>query len=231
MALHFGGLQKNSFIDFPGKICCIVFVSGCNFDCPYCHNPELARGGENRYTESDILEYLHRRKGWLDGVVISGGEPTLQDEIPAFCEKVKSMGYPVKLDTNGSRPEMISRLLNSGLVDYIAMDIKTDPRKYVPLITRHCDPENILASISIIMQGKVPYEFKTTCVKPIIDVNIMDTITQLIRGADLYAIQRFVHTTVLHPEFFIDNDRLFSDAEFLQLKSLAEGRVKTCIVR
>jgi pyruvate formate lyase activating enzyme len=230
-ALRFGGLQKNSYIDFPGKMSCVVFASGCNFDCPYCHNPELVSGTKNRIAESDIIEYLKQRTGWLDGVVISGGEPTLQAELPIFCEKVKSMGYPIKLDTNGSRPEMIIRLLKDGLVDYIAMDIKTDPRMYVPLIAARCNAEDILSSIDIILEGKAPYEFKTTCIKPIIGVNTMDRITQLISGASLYAIQRFVHGDVLHPEFFNGRDCHFSDGEFMELKSIAKRRVKTCIVR
>ena len=196
-----GGLQKNSFIDFPGKICCVVFVSGCNFRCPYCHNPELVNNPSSNYSEFEIFEFLKERKRWLDGVVISGGEPTLQKDLPHFCQKVKSMGFPVKLDTNGSRPEVIHQLISEGLVDYIAMDIKTAPDRYVPVIAKACDSKKILESIRLIMDSSVPYEFKTTCIKPLIDNTIMETIIGLIQGARRYAIQRFNGKDVLNPEF------------------------------
>ncbi|MBU4185821.1 MAG: anaerobic ribonucleoside-triphosphate reductase activating protein, partial [Proteobacteria bacterium] len=124
-----GGLHKNSLIDYPGKISCVIFLSGCNFDCPYCHNPELAKGrslGSDFLSEDLIFDFLEIHKGFLDGVVISGGEPTLQKGLISFCKKIRLMGYPVKLDTNGSRPEVISKLIDEGLVNYIAMDIEGD---------------------------------------------------------------------------------------------------------
>lgn len=229
--MRFGGLQKNSFIDFPGKISCVVFASGCNFKCPYCHNPALVRGGGEAHRDTEVVAYLKKRAGWLEGVVISGGEPTLQRDLPAFCQTLKSLGYPVKLDTNGSRPAMIASLLKDNLVDYIAMDIKTDPDLYVPLVAETCPPESIRDSISLIMGGKVPYEFKTTCVKPIVDESIMDRISRLICGADRLAIQRFVYTEVLDPEFFSSGDCHFSEAEFSRVMSIAKSRVKTCVIR
>jgi len=131
-----GGLHKNSLIDYPGKISCVIFLSGCNFDCPYCHNPELAKGrslSTGYLSEDLIFDFLGSRKGFLDGVVVSGGEPTLQKGLISFCEKIRLMDYPVKLDTNGSRPEVIKKLIDEDLVNYIAMDIKTDPSHYTPL--------------------------------------------------------------------------------------------------
>jgi pyruvate formate lyase activating enzyme len=229
--VRIGGIQKNSFIDFPGKISCVVFASGCNFKCPYCHNPELIKNTANQHSEFEILKFLDERKQWLDAVVVSGGEPTLQENIGAFCKKVKSMGYPVKLDTNGSRPEVIDDLIKQQLIDYIAMDIKTVPHQYSPVIIKECNPEDIFSSIEIIMAAGIEYEFKTTCVKPLVDTSVMDQITRLIHGAKRYAIQRFQGKTVLEPEFFLENDTRLSEEEFLELKSIAEKHVVTCITR
>jgi pyruvate formate lyase activating enzyme len=131
-----GGLQKTSLIDYPGKLSCVLFFSGCNFDCPYCHNPQLARGcrvGFPSTIETQLYRFLKRRRTVLDGVVLSGGEPTIQKDIYSACLRLKQMGYPVKLDTNGSRPQVLRRLLDEKLVDYIAMDIKTDPLNYSPV--------------------------------------------------------------------------------------------------
>ena len=125
-----GGIQKISLIDYPGKLSCVLFLSGCNFKCPYCHNPQLVKS-DSAYSdcldEKAVYEFLESRKGLIDGVVISGGEPTLQKNLPLLCNEIKEMGYLVKLDTNGSRPKAIKLLIDEGLVDYVAMDIKSDP--------------------------------------------------------------------------------------------------------
>jgi pyruvate formate lyase activating enzyme len=232
--MDLGGLQKNSFIDYPGKISCVLFVSGCNFDCPYCHNPSLVKNGPGRsvpLNRNEIFDFLERRKGFLDGVVISGGEPTLQKDLVHICKKIKKLEYPVKLDTNGSRPQMVKKLINEGLVDYIAMDIKTDPFHYSPSIKKDCNPHAILSSIQVIMNSTLPYEFRTTCVKPIVNADTIENITKIIKGAMLYVLQRFHNTNVLHPEFFKDNHVVFDEDELITLKSLAGPWVKTCIIR
>ena len=229
-----GGLQKNSFIDYPGKISCVLFVSGCNFDCPYCHNPELVKGeftGSSLIDEDMVFDFLKKRKGFLDGVVISGGEPTLKKGLASFCNKIKRIGYPVKLDTNGSRPRVIKRLVDEGLVDYIAMDIKTDPFCYPRLIKKDCRPDDILSSIRIIMESVMDYEFRTTCVRPFVDSRIMENIVKNIKGAMLYALQRFQDTGVLHPECFPGNCSGCTEKELIELKSIADPWVKRCIIR
>jgi pyruvate formate lyase activating enzyme len=230
----FGGLQKSSLIDYPGKISCVLFTTGCNFSCPYCHNPELARGcmdSTTAFDEQTAYDFLERRKGFLEGVVISGGEPTLQDDLAAVCEKIKQMGYPVKLDTNGSLPQVLKRLIDDALVDYIAMDIKTDPSSYNPLIQKNFNPSSLLESIHLVMTSALEYEFKTTCIKPLVDATVIENISRLINGAPLYALQQFQHTDVLCPEFFQQNDRCYNEFELMSLKSIAQPWVGECLVR
>jgi pyruvate formate lyase activating enzyme len=232
--MRIGGLLKNSTIDYPGKLSCGVFLSGCNFDCPYCHNPDLAQAGSMRSTEissQDFYRFIDDRKGFLDGVVISGGEPTLQEDLFDLCRHIKQMGYSVKLDTNGSRPRIIKQLIDEGLVDYIAMDLKTEPAKYATYIKRNCDITAILSSIRVIMESAIAYEFRTTCVKPIVTAQIIENICRLIEGAAVYALQGFYKTEMLHPEFFKDTDNEYSDDEMLQFKTVAAPWVEQCLLR
>lgn len=148
------GLQKNSLIDFPGMISAVVFVSGCNFTCPYCHNPELARGEyPQRITVEELLGFLRSRSTLLDGVVITGGEPTLWPQLPQFCHAIKQLKLKVKLDTNGSRPETIRKIIAGKIVDYVAMDIKTDAANYGPPICSQREASRVRKSIGIIMGG------------------------------------------------------------------------------
>jgi pyruvate formate lyase activating enzyme len=232
--MHIGGLAKNSLIDFPGKLSSVIFFSGCNFDCPYCHNPDLAAGcspqaGTINFDE--ICSFLEKRQDFLDGVVISGGEPTLQTDIADVCTQIKNLGFPLKLDTNGSRPEVLQHLIDEGLVDYIAMDLKTDPYLYTTYIKRNCAPDPIFSSIRIIMGAGIDYEFRTTCVKPIVTRQTVERICQRIQGARLYVLQHFRKNEVLHPEFFKDCDYEYCDEELMQLKALAEQWVEKCIIR
>ena len=229
-----GGLIKNSLIDYPGKVSCVLFLSGCNFDCPYCHNPNLVKDNLSRHTlfqEASFFDFIQTHKKLLDGVVISGGEPTLSADLPYFCERIKQAGYSIKLDTNGSRPKVIKELIDEGLVDYIAMDIKTDPSHYFPYITREALPENILSNIEIIMQSPLDYEFRTTCVKPFVDKQIIKKIAKTIRGARLYVLQRFRNNEILHPEFFQGHDIGYDEEGMMDLKSTAAQWVKNCRIR
>ncbi len=229
-----GGLHKNSLIDYPGKISCVIFLSGCNFDCPYCHNPELAKGrslSTGYLSEDLIFDFLASRKEFLDGVVVSGGEPTLQKGLISFCKKIRLLGYPVKLDTNGSRPEVIRKLIDEGLVNYIAMDIKTDPSHYAPLIKDNSSTDDIFLSVRIIKESNIDYEFRTTCIKSLINKGTIENMSYLIKGSKLYALQQFSKTEVLHPEFFKDNSNIYKHDELMELKSVANQWVNKCIVR
>jgi len=232
--MQIGGLQKNSLIDFPGKVSSVIFCSGCNFDCPYCHNPDLVRGPKNcpnHLSRAAVYDFLDQRRGFLDGVVISGGEPTLQPDLANLCRKVKNLGFPLKLDTNGSRPNILQHLIEEGLVDYIAMDLKTDPVLYQTYIKSDCRPDSIVASVELILESGIDYEFRTTCVKPIVTGRTIENILQLIRGARLYVLQRFRNSELLHPEFFQEGDFEYSPDEMLEFKALAEQTVRECIIR
>lgn len=227
-----GGLQKTSLIDFPGKVSCVCFVSGCNFRCPYCHNPDLVQHPGNAFLdENSFLDFVRERRGFLDGVVISGGEPTLQNDLPAFVSRIKKAGYAVKVDTNGSHPHMIRDLIEKRLVDYIAMDIKTDPSLYPLFMKRGIDPDCIRSSIKLIMASGIPYEFRTTCVRPIVDAGAVETIARLIQGSFLYVLQNFSQARVLQPDFFENRKAGYDQEEMMQLKSIAETWVQKCIVR
>jgi pyruvate formate lyase activating enzyme len=233
--MHIGGFQKNSLIDFPGTIACVVFTSGCNFKCPYCHNPELAAGpvtGTGRLVAADIFSFLEARKGWVDGVVITGGEPCLQGDLADFIQQIKRMGLAVKLDTNGSRPTVLSRLLDRSLVDYVAMDIKTGPDRYPEIMTSAPGMDVISQSIQLIMASAPDYEFRTTCVKPFIDATIMEQIAGQIQGARRYVLQKCVRDVpMMDPKFSDNPERFFSDPEILALKSIVEGAVQEVLVR
>lgn len=233
--MHIGGFQKNSLIDFPGTVACVVFTSGCNFKCPYCHNPELAAGpvnGVGRLNISDIFSFLSKRKGWVDGVVITGGEPCLQPDLTEFIQQLKQMGLAVKLDTNGSRPTVLSQLLDRSLLDYVAMDIKTGPDRYPDIMTSAPDSDVIFQSIQIIMASAPDYEFRTTCVRPFINASVIKQIAGQIKGARRYVLQKCVREVpMMNPQFSKNPDRFFSDQEIMKLKSIVEGTVKEILVR
>lgn len=182
--------------------------------------------------EKVILAYLVGRRGLLDGVVISGGEPTLQNDLGSFCNRIKALGYPVKLDTNGSRPRVLKELIRQGAVDYIAMDLKTTPKNYLPLSSEALDPGLILESIRTVMASGLPYEFRTTCAKPFVDLEIIEKMGELIKGARRWALQGFrISDRILDPGFFDAKGWGYEGDTLLELKALAEPWVKKCIIR
>jgi pyruvate formate lyase activating enzyme len=227
------GLQKNSFVDFPGRICCVLFITGCNFVCPYCHNAELARGEYPARIESaQVIDFLKSRRGMLEGVVITGGEPTLDSGLFDLCRAVKSLGYPLKLDTNGSRPEVLRRLLAQGLVDFVAMDIKAPLKAYEPFCRIPQIHPKLTASIRTIMESAPDYEFRTTCAAPFVNPAAVEAIAKTIQGAACYVLQPFNRRAVcLTPAFNRGQDPTIPPQEMQRLKALAEPFVGHCLIR
>lgn len=193
--MYINGFQKLTVLDYPGKVACIVFTPGCNFRCPFCHNASLVTHiDKNTYIDVEaVLSYLKKRQGILDGVVITGGEPLLQDGIEEFIGKIKELGYAVKLDTNGSFPEKLISLVEKGLVDYVAMDIKNSKAKYMTTIgVNNIDMASIEKSVDFLLQDKVDYEFRTTIVDGFHTIDDIQDIVVWIKGAHKYFLQNFV---------------------------------------
>ena len=193
MIIH--GFQKMTLLDYPGRVACTIFTAACNLRCPFCHNAGLVTKIENtqRIDESEVLAYLQKRKGILDGVCITGGEPTLQKDLADFIRKIRALGYAVKLDTNGTNPAVLQALLDEGLLDYVAMDIKIIPEKYEATVgVASFDVTPLRQSIDLVLAGRVDYEFRTTVVAEYHTPGDIGQIAALIAGAPRYFLQPFV---------------------------------------
>ncbi len=224
-------LQKTSFIDYPGRISAVVFTQGCNFRCPYCHNPELVV--PERYCGTirieDIFSFLEKRRGKLDAVVITGGEPTLQADLVPFMQRIRSMGFLVKLDTNGSRPQVLREVIARGLPDYVAMDVKAPWDKYAFVAGSPVDITDIGASVELIMGSGIPYEFRTTLVRSLLDPDDVMGIGRAIRGASLYVLQRFAASK--HVESSYTDMAPMTDDQIATLVRDLGPLVERCITR
>lgn len=177
---------KNSMIDFPRRIACVAFTYGCNWSCWYCHNADLLH--ENQDLTTEFFDFLEHRRGWIDGVVICGGEPTIHSDLPTTIRKIKEMGFDVKLDTNGTNPEMLENLISNNLVDYVAMDIKAPKEKLASIVRSTNQLDKVQKSINILLQNRVEYEFRTT-VTPDLDEADIINMAQSIAGAEKYFLQ------------------------------------------
>ena len=191
MKIH--GLQKMTLLDFPGRVACTVFLGGCDMRCPFCHNAELIDGSAPAVMEEEeLLAFLKKRQGLLEGVAVTGGEPLLRPDILQLAEKIRDLGYPLKLDTNGTHPDRLREMIDRGLAAYVAMDIKNSPDRYARtagLDTMDLGP--VRESVSILMEGKTDYEFRTTIVAELHDEESFRGIGQWIRGARRYFLQKF----------------------------------------
>ncbi|MBQ7294813.1 MAG: anaerobic ribonucleoside-triphosphate reductase activating protein [Clostridia bacterium] len=186
------GLIKTTLLDFPGKVACTVFTYGCNFRCNFCHNARLVtEENPDNITEDEFFSFLSKRQGILDGVCISGGEPTLQKDLPEFIRRIKSMGFAVKLDTNGYEPDILKSLIDEKLLDYVAMDIKSSPDTYSEICGVNIDIDKIKASVSLLKEGRTDYEFRTTCVKECHTPQDFVDIADWLQGDSKYFLQHF----------------------------------------
>jgi pyruvate formate lyase activating enzyme len=187
--IKIAGYIKNSFVDYPGKICTTVFTAGCNMNCWYCHNYQLLKGKQTNYYD-EVMEFLQKRRGQIDAVTISGGEPTITKHLEDFIKKLKALGYLVKLDTNGLNPDILKNLLDKNLLDYVAMDIKTSFSKYSQLTRVNIDTIKLKDSIEILKNCNIDYEFRTTF-SP--DLNLLDIeeIAQIVKGAKNFSLQAY----------------------------------------
>ena len=203
MSISIKGVQKASLIDYPGKIACVIFVGGCNFRCPYCHNPELVLNEvKDDISPDEIIDFLNKKRKWIDGVCITGGEPTLHKGLPDFIREIKKIGFLVKLDTNGTNPGMVESLLNENLLDYIAMDIKASLKNYENAVAVKFDENSIQEAIHLIMNSGIDYEFRTTVVPGLFDENDAEEIGSWLKGAKKFCLQQFRNTDkTLNPEF------------------------------
>jgi len=230
------GLQKTTIVDYPGKVACIVFTGGCNLRCPFCQNPDLIEKeryeGLETISESDFFDFLERRRKWIDGVVITGGEPTLQNDLPKFMKAIKERGFLVKLDTNGSNPAMLKTIIEGGLADFIAMDVKASLDNYEKAVGINIGKEKIKESIDIVKEAGrkgIDYEFRTTVVPGIHSKDDIAKMGQLLKGSKKIALQQFSNKNTYDKSF--RNIRPFTKEDIIGFKSILEQYIKEVEIR
>lgn len=223
------GFQKTTLLDYPGKVACTVFTGGCNFRCPFCHNARLVteQDREEQISEEEFFCFLKKRQGILDGVCVTGGEPLLQKDILPFLAHIRDLGFLVKLDTNGSRPDVLEQIIDARLVDYIAMDLKNSPQKYAITCGLDAYPEEIERSIALIMQSGIEYEFRTTVVREFHTAEDMISMAKWIEGAPRYFLQGFINSGNL----IGDGCSAYSPTEMKKLLSLVTPILPTASLR
>ncbi|MCL5410572.1 MAG: anaerobic ribonucleoside-triphosphate reductase activating protein [Patescibacteria group bacterium] len=224
--MQIAGIQKTTLVDYPGKVAATIFTRGCSFRCGFCHNPELVipeKFSGILFDEGELFSFLETRVGKLEAICITGGEPTIQPDINEFIRKVKKMGFLVKLDTNGSRPERLKEAIDSGNVDYIAMDIKSSPSKYELTAGVKVIVENVRKSIDMIINSGIDYEFRTTVCHPLHEVEDFEEMGKLIKGAKRYYIQNFVESKQIDEKV---NYEPFTDEELELAKNIMEKFVE-----
>ena len=225
--MKIAGFQKLTLLDYPSKVACIIFTQGCNYKCPYCQNSGLIdHSNEDLIDEEEIFKYLDKIKGIIDGIVISGGEPTIQKDLKTFMKKVKDLGFLVKLDTNGSNPNLVEEIINEGLVDYIAMDIKNVLKLYKDVTDVTPNVENLKRSIELIKNSPIEHEFRTTIIKNIHDIDKILEICSYVEGEKMF-LQNFVRSENVLGEYL----EPFSEAELVEIDNILKEKSPTVKIR
>ncbi|MFB6226524.1 MAG: anaerobic ribonucleoside-triphosphate reductase activating protein [Candidatus Paceibacteria bacterium] len=234
--MNISGVQQFTTLDFPGRIACIIFTAGCNFRCGFCHNPEfvlpekIQKIQDTFISKDAVFNFLESREGLLEGVVISGGEPTMQPDLLDFITKIRNeFDYEIKLDSNGNRPEILQEAIEKNLLDYIAMDIKQDFEDYQNLVGGRVNTTKMQQSIDLLKQERIEYEFRTTLIKGIHTRENLENIADLISGAENYYLQEYRNGHTLDPDF-VQYDS-FSNKEMKQIKQIFEDKVNTVQIR
>lgn len=224
------GFQKMTLLDFPGKVACTVFTGGCNFRCPFCHNASLVTHIDGApIEEQEILSYLNKRKELLDGVCVTGGEPLLQGDLAAFLHKIKEMGYLVKLDTNGAFPDQLQAMIEAGLVDYVAMDIKNSKEKYAVTAGVPVDLAAIERSVELLKEGRVDYEFRTTLVKELHTEEDILLMTKWLQGTRYWYLQSFIDSGDLIASGYHSPEKEWvKNAQTLAAQTIEGVKVRGC---
>jgi pyruvate formate lyase activating enzyme len=228
-----GGLQKTTLIDFPGRIAATIFLCGCNFSCPWCYSSELVLPekikNQPKISQKEFFEFLRSRKGLLEALVICGGEPTINKDLPEFIKKIKNSGFLVKLDTNGSNPQMIKKLIDNKLIDYVAMDIKGPKEKYNEFAGAKINIQKIQKSIDILKEGKVDYEFRSTIVPSLHTKEDVIKMASWISGAKKYCLQNFRSEKTIEQKF--EKIKPYSQEFLLEIQKAVSSFFETCQVR
>lgn len=229
--MKIGGFLKFSLIDYPGHIAAVIFTQGCAFKCSYCHNPELVLPQHFQKTLDleEILKFLNKRKGKLDGIVISGGEPTIQEDLEEVIGRMKTEGWKIKLDSSGIRPDVLRKLIENKSIDYIAMDIKAPLDKYIEITPTHVPISKIKESIDLIKSSPIPYEFRSTLLASIHSPEDLISMAKTIEGAKLYVLQTFRPEKTLDPKWKYKKEYL--QKKLLPMQEEIERYVETCAFR
>ena len=231
--MKIAGLQKFTLIDYPDKIACTVFFAGCNFRCPFCHNPELVlpekMKEQPRIPEKEFFNFLKERKGLLEGCVLCGGEPLINKDLPQFCNKIKRLDYLIKLDTNGSNPRMLEKLIDEKLIDYVAIDIKAPKEKYSRVAGKEVNIENIEKSIKILKQSKADFEFRTTLVPTLLNKKDILKIARWIEPAPRYILQNFRPGKTIDPRF--EKIKPYPEDYLLEIQKAVSPFFEICQIR
>jgi pyruvate formate lyase activating enzyme len=240
--MKIGGLEKLSLIDYPGNLSAIVFTTACNFRCHFCYNPmlvwpleelggiEYKNKGFSPILEEDLFLFLRSRVGKLDGVVITGGEPTMHSDLPKFIQKIRELGFKIKLDTNGTNPKMLREMINDNLIDYLAMDLKAPLDKYQSVVGVAVDCQKLLESVKIVVTSGLPHEFRTTVTPGLLELDDFFEMGKIIQGADAWYLQKFKSDTdLVDPKF--QGKKAFSIQEMEKMAQIGSEFVKLCQLR